>query len=1057
MTHVTLAEARAQHSQQRLDQLRSQIQKLEVLQDFPTLTVYGVGSYARLEASEHSDLDLFFLTSDDLSEIDDPRTKSLRLFGEIIEIAQGLGFPKFSNDCEYLTFLSTADILKNLGNPSDDHQNYFTARMLLLLESHCLHNETCFDEIIRRIISSYFRDYPDHPETFWPLFLLNDIGRFWKTLLLNYEHKRRQEPDKPIREEVKTKQKVRNFKLKYSRLTTCFASIVALGSRSAPVTEDDVFNLTKLTPRTAPRIRERPPTLRCPDSGGGAQQIRLVSRDDRPTHGWTGVQFRRQGTAHDNVPAGQRIRRRRFFAAPANRPEQRRPETTSLPCGVDVASVSLLEINDATVAPHLELLRRVCDPKSASKPHITVRYFDKLEVPQDHLDTTIRHIDILKPGTFHSKNSHHRVVFIKCDSEELVGLEHKPHFPASEFHITLYEGDDVEFAGRLLLTLRQFQWMFRVRLPDRTTLKHIQLKRTGTHRVTARPNFGAALRRLFFEVADRPLTWGLIDGLASAERLYVAHEICASLHRLASGFTHLPTIAPNTQDRIEEHSQQWEPDVHLTPPELATAIAAYAVSLLEPADAPVHFGDPAVGNGAFYAALLQELPRSRIASAVGVDISPRQVDAARSRWGHRGLQVMQADYLHLERLQPRSLILANPPYLRHQDIPASYKKQLRERASVIMGTVIDAKSGQYVYFLILSHRWLAEDGVAAWLVPSGFMRALYGRDVRRYLTEEVTLIRIHQFSADDPQFENAKVLPVVVVFRKAVPERNRRVMLSVGGTLDAPMNSRFVSIGALRREERWSVSSPSETSDGGVHIGDLFSVSRGIATGANDFFILTRQTALALGLPSVALRPILPKSRLLNSNVIERNEDGWPAVDPQMCVVDCALTEEEIAVRFPALRDYLAAATDRGILKRNLVRHRKPWYKQERRRPAMFLCTYMGRGTADRLPLRFIWNKSDAIATNTYLMMYPNEELAALLADSPRAQGNVLDSLQRAASETICQLSRTYSGGLQKIEPRELLQVSLPCAPEWLLRIVGAGDKSDRLWAEGDPRERRAL
>ena len=233
----------------RLRQLRDRIAQLEVLRDFPSLTIYGVGSYARLEASEHSDLDLFFLTAGDLDDIDEPRTKSLRLFGDIVQIGRDLTFPKFSNDCEYLRILSTDDILKNLGHPLDDHQNYFTARMLLLLESHCLHNDECFDGIIRRIIQSYFTDYPDHPETFWPLFLLNDIGRFWKTLLLNYEHKRRQLHGQPVDETIKTTQKVRNFKIKYSRLTTCFASIVALGSRSAPVTQADVFELTKQTPR----------------------------------------------------------------------------------------------------------------------------------------------------------------------------------------------------------------------------------------------------------------------------------------------------------------------------------------------------------------------------------------------------------------------------------------------------------------------------------------------------------------------------------------------------------------------------------------------------------------------------------------------------------------------------------------------------------------------------------------------------------------------------------------------------------------------------------------
>jgi hypothetical protein len=54
---------------------------------------------------------------------------------------------------------------------------------------------------------------------------------------------------RPEDELKKTKQKVRNFKLKFSRLTTCFASIAALGSFAAPVTEEDVVTITTLTPR----------------------------------------------------------------------------------------------------------------------------------------------------------------------------------------------------------------------------------------------------------------------------------------------------------------------------------------------------------------------------------------------------------------------------------------------------------------------------------------------------------------------------------------------------------------------------------------------------------------------------------------------------------------------------------------------------------------------------------------------------------------------------------------------------------------------------------------
>jgi len=248
MQQPDVYDSRANYSQNRLAELRNRLAKLVELKEFPELTIFAAGSYGRLEASEHSDLDLFFFVGGDGENLKDPRTKELRMFGKVIEIADAMSFPKFSNDCEYLKILNTDSILLNLGGRSDDHENYFTARMLLLLEGRCLFGEKTFERITSRIVSSYFKDYPDHPQSFQPIFLINDICRYWKTLLLNYEHKRKvgEGPEEELR---KTKQKVRNFKLKYSRMTTCFASIVALGSFTAPVSERQVIEITRLTPR----------------------------------------------------------------------------------------------------------------------------------------------------------------------------------------------------------------------------------------------------------------------------------------------------------------------------------------------------------------------------------------------------------------------------------------------------------------------------------------------------------------------------------------------------------------------------------------------------------------------------------------------------------------------------------------------------------------------------------------------------------------------------------------------------------------------------------------
>jgi predicted nucleotidyltransferase len=254
---------RARYSASRLLELRKRLSELKELTKTPKLTIFGAGSYARLEASEFSDIDMFFLSTANDKEDTEPHTNSLRIFGKVIEIADDLVFPKFSNDCEYLVVLKADEIRENLGNRADDHENYFTARMLMLLESTCLYGEEIFREVIESIVASYFKDFPDHQQNFQPTFLLNDISRYWKTILLNYENKRGLPTEGPDIEQKKTKHRVRNFKLKFSRMTTCFATVAAIGTSATPVTEKQIVEMVRLTPRERlGRAAEAHPAIR---------------------------------------------------------------------------------------------------------------------------------------------------------------------------------------------------------------------------------------------------------------------------------------------------------------------------------------------------------------------------------------------------------------------------------------------------------------------------------------------------------------------------------------------------------------------------------------------------------------------------------------------------------------------------------------------------------------------------------------------------------------------------------------------------------------------------
>lgn len=263
---ASIYKERANYSETRLNELGNRIDKIPRISDYTNLTIFGAGSYARYEACQHSDIDMFFLCKDVRDDLPEPHTSELRLFGKLIEIVDDMSFPKFSNDCLYLKIQHSPQILVHIGSSTDDHENYFTVRMLLLLESKCLYGDATYDDIIREIINSYFKDYPDHEKTFQPIFLLNDICRFWKTLLMNYEHKR---SGSDHSEAEKTKQKVRNFKLKFSRMTTCFATIASLCSFTIPVTENQVIEQTRLTPRE--RLETIP--TRVPEADKAVQEV----------------------------------------------------------------------------------------------------------------------------------------------------------------------------------------------------------------------------------------------------------------------------------------------------------------------------------------------------------------------------------------------------------------------------------------------------------------------------------------------------------------------------------------------------------------------------------------------------------------------------------------------------------------------------------------------------------------------------------------------------------------------------------------------------------------
>jgi adenine-specific DNA-methyltransferase len=464
-----------------------------------------------------------------------------------------------------------------------------------------------------------------------------------------------------------------------------------------------------------------------------------------------------------------------------------------------------------------------------------------------------------------------------------------------------------------------------------------------------------------------------------------------------------------------------------TPTALAVEILRYAKKLL-PERGKLRFLDPAIGTGAFYSALVRVFSQSRIDAALGFEIDPQYARKAQALWGDTPLEVVPDDFTKAvppeDDADKATLVICNPPYVRHHHLAPDDKIRLHNLSARIAGVNLSGLAGLYCHFLCIAQQWMARDGLAGWLIPSEFMDVNYGMAVKLYLLSKVTLLRIHRFDPADVQFDDALVSSAVVWFKNAPPPEGHATEFTYGGTLLEPRLSRRVAADALRHSPKWTkypmATEAAAAKRKGPVLADLFTINRGIATGSNDFFILTPEKARQLDLPARFLKPILPSPRYLDVGEIQADSQGNPLIKHRV-LLDCNLPPNQVREEYPALWAYLESGAKAGVSAGYLCTHRSPWYAQECRPPARFICTYMGRHTKEaRGPFRFILNHSKVTAANTYLLLYPKARLARVLKERPEAAVAIWRELNSIPVEAILGEGRIYGGGLYKIEPREL-------------------------------------
>src|SRR5215210_5232142 len=123
-----------------------------------------------------------------------------------------------------------------------------------------------------------------------------------------------------------------------------------------------------------------------------------------------------------------------------------------------------------------------------------------------------------------------------------------------------------------------------------------------------------------------------------------------------------------------------------TPTDLATDVLRCARTMM-PQGTPIRFLDPAIGTGSFYSALLRVFPPDEIEDALGFEIDADVIREARQIWQHSPLRIKSEDFTKSQPPSKNSrkatLLICNPPYVRHHHLSQSEKVRLQGMTRLI--------------------------------------------------------------------------------------------------------------------------------------------------------------------------------------------------------------------------------------------------------------------------------------------------------------------------------------------------------------------------------------
>ncbi len=427
--------------------------------------------------------------------------------------------------------------------------------------------------------------------------------------------------------------------------------------------------------------------------------------------------------------------------------------------------------------------------------------------------------------------------------------------------------------------------------------------------------------------------------------------------------------------------------------------------------------EPAFGLGIFSRAILSNKKNVNIK---GFEVDFKIYEEAKTSFLSKpNVSILLEDYLFNDWENKYDGIICNPPYFKFHDYDNKvFIKEIESK----LNCKLTGFTNLYALFLLKSIFQLNKNGRAAYIVPSEFLNSDYGKLVKSYLIKSKTLRHIVVIDFEENVFDDA--LTTASIIFCANDNQAEKVQFSNVHSIgdlekieqlisDYPSfakSSKAINFSELNPEIKWRAYYQEQNSTkfkNLVPFTNFGKVVRGIATGANEYFVFNKSKADDFSISKNYLLPCICRAVDIKKSFFTREDFQVLNENDRDVFLLNAVGELNTDIE-----KYLKKGVDAGINEKYLTSKRSPWYSLENRPPSPIWVSVFNRNG-----LKFIRNEANIANLTNFHCVYPTQTNLFSSFDFDLLFAYLLTDV---AKQVFDDNRREYGNGLKKFEPNDI-------------------------------------